>query len=254
MFKKMGLRNRVMLSGILVTVLGIGGAGGVSVWSAFQESRQEAGRSLMAISEGTSRQVAAFIQPAVDVAETVARMVEGGKTTGLPRTAIKGLAESIIHANPRFVGTTVAFEPNGYDGDDTAYKGKAPEQDAEGRFVPYYYNKKDGTVGIDPLIMTIEGGIEGWYLTPLKNGRTTLTPPYIYPVEGVDVLMATVSVPMMADGKGFGIATIDMPLTKMSEIIAGLKPFGTGQAMLIADNGTWAINPDPKRIGKPVGK
>jgi methyl-accepting chemotaxis protein len=250
----MGIRGKIVLAGILVTILGIGGAGAIAIWGAFDASRAEANRNLLAISDGTARQVGSFIQPAIDTAQTVARAVEGGRSSGLPRTAIGGLVQSVIHANQRFVGVTVAFEPNGYDNKDDAFKAVAPEQDEAGRYVPYFFNKKDGTVGVEKLIMTVEAGIDGWYLTPLKNARTTLTPPYIYPVEGVDVLMATVSVPMMADGKGFGIATVDMPLTKMSETIAALKPYGTGQVTLIADNGTWAINSDPKRIGKPVGK
>ncbi|GAB2179733.1 methyl-accepting chemotaxis protein [Dongia sp. agr-C8] len=250
----MGIRGKIVLAGIIVTLLGIGGAGGLALWGAFDASRTEANRSLLAISEGTARQVGGFIQPAIDIAQTVARTVEGGRANGLPRTAIRGLVTSVIGANKRFVGVTVAFEPDGYDGKDAEFKGVAPEQDEAGRYVPYFFNMKDGTVGVEKLIMTVEAGIEGWYLTPLKNARTTLTPPYIYPVEGVDVLMATISVPMQADGKGFGIATVDLPLTKMSETIAALKPFGTGQVMLIADNGTWAINPDAARIGKTVGK
>jgi methyl-accepting chemotaxis protein len=250
----MGIRGKIVLAGIIVTVLGIGGAGGIAIWSAFQASRQDAQRNLASISESTSRQVAGFIQPAIDTAQTIARMTEGGKASGLPRTAIRGLAESIIHANPRFVGTTVAFEPNGYDGKDAEFKGVAPEQDADGRFVPYYFNGKSGSVKVDTLIMTVEAGIEGWYLAPLKNARVMLTPPYVYPVEGEDVFMSTVSVPMIADGKGFGIATVDIALKKMSETINALMPYGNGQVMLIADNGTWVTSTDPARIGQTVGR
>ncbi|WP_374385220.1 methyl-accepting chemotaxis protein [Dongia sp.] len=248
----MGLRARVLLSGIVVLLIGILGAGGVAGWMAYDQAKSDAAANLTAIAEGTARQVTGNIQPAIDIAETIARAMEGGKATGLPRTAIQGLAVPIIHAHQNFVGTTIAFEPNGYDNNDAAFKGIAPEQDAEGRFVPYYYNKKDGTVGVDPLIMTIEAGIEGWYLTPMKNNRTTLTPPYIYPVEGEDVLMSTISVPMVADGKGFGIATIDMRLTKLTETLGAIKPMETGRVMLLSDNGIWAAVPDASRLGQTV--
>jgi methyl-accepting chemotaxis protein len=249
---KLGLRARVMLSGIAVLLAGIVGAGAVAGWMAYTQAKQDAAANLTAIALGTAQQVTGSIQPAVDIAETIGRAMEGGKASGLSRTAIKGLAMPIIHAHQNFVGTTIVFEPNGYDNNDAAFKGIAPEQDAEGRFVPYYYNKKDGTVGIDPLIMTVEAGIEGWYLTPMKNGRTTLTPPYIYPVEGEDVLMSTVSVPMVADGKPFGIATIDMRLTKLTETLGAIKPMGTGRVLLLSDNGIWAAHPDPKRLGQII--
>jgi len=269
---RIGLRARVMLSGIAVLVVGIAGAGAVAGWMAYAQAKEDAAANLKSIAIGTGRQVAGFIQPAVDVAETIAHAVEGGKSSALPRTAIKGLVVPIIRAHPEFVGATVAFEPSGYD-DDTPFKGTAPavdaagayvpfyvdsqqgtppENDADGRFVPYYYNTADKGVAIVPLVMTIEAGIEGWYLNPLKAARSMLTPPYIYPVDNVNVLMSTLSVPMMSDGKGFGIATIDLPLTKVTETLNGIKPMGDGRVLLLSDNAVWAANPDPERIGQTL--
>jgi methyl-accepting chemotaxis protein len=95
-------------------------------------------------------------------------------------------------------------------------------------------------------------GIEGWYLAPLRNNRTTLVAPYIYPVEGRDVLMSTVSVPIMADGKGIGIATVDFDMTKLQEKLAQIKPLGEGEVMLVSDSGTWSAIGDPKALGQPV--
>ncbi len=249
---RLGLRARVMLSGIAVLLIGILGAGGVAGWMAYDQAKDDAAAKLTEIAKGTARQVTGFIQPAVDVAETIGRAVEGGKKSGLPRTAIQGLVVPIIDSKPDYAGTTVAFEPNGYDNNDAAFKGIAPEQDAEGRFVPYYYNKSDGTVGVDPLIMTVEAGIEGWYLVPLKNMRTTLTDPYIYPIEQVDVLMSTVSVPLIADGKGFGIATIDMKMTKLTEELGKITPMDTGRVMLLSSGGIWAAVPNADRLGQTV--
>ncbi len=249
---RLGLRARVMLSGIAVLALGIAGAGIAAGFMAYNQAKEDAAANLTAIATGTALQVTGNIQPAIDIAETLGRAIEGGKASGLPRTAINGLVEPIIHAHKNFVGTTISFEPNGYDNNDDAFKGVKPEQDDAGRFVPYYFNKKDGTVGVDTLIMTIEAGIESWYLTPIKNNRTTLTPPYIYPVEGENVLMSTVSAPMVADGKPFGIATIDMRLTKLTEILGAIRPMGTGRVMLLSDNGIWAAVPDGARLGKTI--
>lgn len=249
---RMGLRTRVMLSGIAVLLVGILGAGGVVGWMAYNQAKDDAATNLSAIAEGTARQVTAAIQPAVDIAETIGRAVEGGKQNGLPRTAIQGLIVPIVGAHPDFAGSTVAFEPNGYDNNDLAFKGILPEQDAEGRFVPYYYNGSDGKVGVEPLIMTIEAGIEGWYLVPLQNMRTTLTDPYIYPIDNVPVLMATVSVPMIADNKGFGIATIDMRMTKLTESLGAIKPMETGRVMLLSSSGIWAANPTTDRLGQTI--
>ncbi|WP_374368109.1 methyl-accepting chemotaxis protein [Dongia sp.] len=248
---RIGLRARVLLSGIAVLLVGIAGAGGIAGWTAYQQAQADATDNLRAIAEGTARQVTGAIQPAVDIAETIGRSMEGAKKSGMPRTQIKDLVIPVIAAKPDYAGTTVAFEPNGYDNNDAAFAGQAPEQDEAGRFVPYYYNTPDG-VATDPLVMTIEAGIEGWYLVPLANKRTTLTPPYIYPIEGVDVLMSTVAVPMMDGDTAFGIATVDMKMTKLTEELAKIKPMGTGEVLLLSDNGIWAGHSDAARLGQTI--
>ena len=166
----------------------------------------------------------------------------------------KAYIPELKKSNYKGVTSTIAFEPNGYDGKDAEFAGQAPQQDAAGRYVPYYFNKADGTVGIEPLIMTVEAGIEGWYLTPLKNGRTTLVAPYIYPVEGKDVLMSTVSVPIKDGDKGIGIATVDFDMTKLQQALAAIKPLGVGEVMLVSDAGTWGAIADPKVLGQPVAE
>ena len=252
MLPNLKLRSRLILSGTAILLAGFAAAGGFAVWDSFEHASEEARRTMIAVAEGTAEQVINFIQPAIDTAETTARAVEGARNAGVPRTALGDIGTSVIAANKRFVGVTIAFEPNGYDGKDAEFAGQAPHHDAAGRYVPYYFNKADGTVGIEPLIMTVEAGIEGWYLAPLKNGRTTLVPPFIYPVEGKDVLMSTVSVPVMADGKGIGIATVDFDMTKLQETLAKIKPLGSGEVMLVSNVGTWSAIGDPKALGQPV--
>ena len=252
MFASLKLRSRLILSGTAILLTGFAVAGGYAIWELFDQAAEDAQRTVVAVAEGTTEQVVKYIQPAIDTAETAARAVEGARKAGVPRTALAEIGTSIIAANKRFVGVTIAFEPNGYDGKDAEFVGQAPQQDATGRYVPYYFNKADGSVGVDPLIMTLEAGIEGWYLTPLKNKRTTLVPPFIYPVEGKDVLMSTVSVPIIADGKGIGIATVDFDMTKLQEALAQIKPLGVGEVMLVSDAGTWSSIGDPKALGQPV--
>jgi methyl-accepting chemotaxis protein len=230
---------------------GIGGAGGVAGWTAYKQAESDAIDNLEAIAQGAARQVTGAIQPAIDIAETIGRAMEGAKQSAMPRTQIKDLVVQVIGAKPDYAGSTVAFEPNGYDGNDAAFAGQAPEQDAEGRFVPYYYNSDSG-VAIETLVMTVEAGIEGWYSIPLANKRTTLTPPYIYPIDNVPVLMATVSVPMMDGGKAFGIATIDMKMTKLTEELGQIRPMESGEVLLLSDNGIWAANPDANRLGEVI--
>jgi len=100
--------------------------------------------------------------------------------------------------------------------------------------------------------MTKEAGIENWYEKPLREKQTLITPPYIYPVNGKDVLMTTVSAVVKRGSDGIGIVTADLALNKIAEIIGGLKPFGEGSAALVGSGGLWVAHKDNNLLGKPA--
>ncbi|WP_193188518.1 methyl-accepting chemotaxis protein [Nisaea sediminum] len=248
----LGVRGRLILYVTLMLLVGYGVVGGYSVQKTFQEVARGSEQTVQAVAEGAVLNVQGFIQPAIDVAESIAQASEGAMRSGVTREQLGDVVSAIVVANRRFVGSTAAFEPNGYDGKDDAYKGKAPINDKDGRMVPYFYNKSGGGVGIEELVMTIEAGIEGWYLAPLNKNRTMVVDPYIYPVEGKDVLMTTISVPIRKSGKAVGIATIDMDMTRLREELSKIAPLGVGQLMLVSSAGIWASHPDASLLGKPV--
>ena len=55
---------------------------------------------------------------------------------------------------------------------------------AAGRFVPYFFYAPDGSIGIEQLDMRPEAGTDSWYDRPLREDRSLITPPYLYPVNG----------------------------------------------------------------------
>ncbi|PIO99350.1 methyl-accepting chemotaxis protein [Pleomorphomonas carboxyditropha] len=199
---------------------------------------------------GYTLEVRNKVDSAFALATTTARGVEGMVADGkADRDRIGAFMAAVIGAHPDLVGMTLAFEPDALDGADQAFK-THPYSDATGRFVPYFYNQPDGTVAVEKLVMTKEAGTEGWYDQPLRENRDLLTAPYIYPVNGKDVLMSTLSVVVHRSGKPIGIATADLPLTDISAFVSSLKPFDTGSVRLIGTGGLWVANPDAALIGK----
>ncbi len=248
----LGVRARLILSVVLMLLVGFGLVGGYAVQKTFQEVSSGAESTVEAVAENAVLNVQGFIQPAIDVALSIAQSAEGAMKSGVTREQFSDIASAVVAANPRFVGSTTAFEPNGYDGKDNDYKGKTPVNDKDGRMVPYFYNKSGGGVGIEELVMTVEAGIEGWYLAPLRRNTTMVVDPYLYPVEGKDVLMTTISVPIRKSGKAVGIATIDMDMTKLRENLARIRPLGVGELLLVSSDGIWASNPDASLLGSKV--
>lgn len=188
---------------------------------------------------------------AVQAAQAGARGISGLLAGGtVDRDALGGYVSAAVAARPDLVGMTLAFDPDALDGRDAEHVGH-PYSDEAGRFVPYFFNAADGTVGVEKLIMTPEAGTEGWYDRPMRENRDLITAPYVYPVEGVDVLMTTVSAVVRRDGRAIGIVTADVPLTELSARIGELRPFETGHVTLVAD-GLHVAHPDAARLGQPV--
>jgi len=189
---------------------------------------------------------------AIGRALTAGQAVEGLVGHGsVDRDTLGALVTRIVGDSPGLVGMTLAFEPNALDGRDAEFVGH-PYSDATGRFVPYFFRRADGSVGVEKLVMTKEAGTEGWYDLPVRENRSLITPPYVYPVEGKDVLMTTVSVVIRRDGKPIGIVTCDLALESVSAFVASLKPFGDGRMMLVGGDDLWIATDDPKLLGKPV--
>src|SRR5471032_2787091 len=51
-----------------------------------------------------------------------------------------------------------------------------------------------------------------WYTCPRDNKRTCLLDPYSDTVGGKEVLMTTISVPLLVDGKAIGVVGVDIAL------------------------------------------
>ena len=173
------------------------------------------------------------VELALSTATSSARGIEGMVAAGKASRDVLGqYMTGVVGAHRELLGMTLAFEPGALDGQDASFK-EHPYSDATGRFVPYFFNGSDGKVGVEKLVMTKEAGTEGWYDLPLRENRDLVTAPYIYPIEGKDVLMATLSVVLHRADKPIGIITADLPLTEISSYISSLKPFGTGSVRLI---------------------
>ncbi len=178
---------------------------------------------------------------------TVESMIKSGVAT---REGIAQVAIRVVEENPTLIGSTVAFEPNGLDGNDADNK-NGVYTDAAGRYVPYFFRQGNGKIGVEKLIMTKEAGIDGWYTAPLEANKSILTEPYIYPVEGVDVLMTTISVPIRdASGKAVGIVTSDIAMTDLQATMAAVKPLGAGHIKLTSPGGLYVYTPETDKLGQ----
>jgi len=150
------------------------------------------------------------------------------------------LVQSTVENNPEIFGSTFAFEPYTFN-PKLLY------------FAPYYY-RNNGKV-----TLTFLGSDSyryfylDWYQIPKELGFPVWSEPY-YDEGGGNIIMSTYSVPFYntIDGKTHfcGVATADISLTWLKDIVASVKIYQSGYAFLISQNGIIITHPEERFIMK----
>lgn len=149
------------------------------------------------------------------------------------RTSVIELEKEVLNTYPQIFGATVAFEPNAYDGKDAEYKGQK-EFGERGMCIPYSSRGDNGIVVEaaydDQTDMT-------WYNKPKELKGTYITEPTTYKVNGKDVSMVSLAMPIQDEnGKFLGVISLDYKLDTLENIIMEKAPLG-GTVELISNQG-----------------
>ncbi|MFN7090803.1 MAG: methyl-accepting chemotaxis protein [Allorhizobium sp.] len=166
------------------------------------------------------------------------------------RELVMAVLTKTLEGFPGAIGLSTGWEPNAFDGKDAEFVGK-PAHDQTGRFVPYIY-RAGGEIKTDVLVDYDTPGAGDYYQLPVKTGKTVLLEPYVYPVDGKDVLMTTISIPVMEYGKALGYVGADIDLDKTAADLAAKRPLGDGYIALLSSANAFVSHPDKAAMGKAL--
>ncbi|MBD9592535.1 methyl-accepting chemotaxis protein [Ensifer sp. ENS05] len=221
----------------------------VVFWLSYQQLRERSIAEMTNAASASARSVETKFAEAKTLANNIRSALYAVKGTGEPsRAEIETLMKRWIVDNPLAVGMSTGWEPNAFDGKDAEFVGK-PGHDATGRFVPYIARSGDKVIH-EALADYDKPGPGDYYQIPKKTGLDMVTEPYVYPINGKDVLMTSIMVPLKKDGAFIGVVGVDMALGELSTELAKLKPFGTGFVSLLSKDGSIISHPDAKVLGK----
>jgi len=213
------------------------------------------------------------LEVALDSARAMADTFEVSKLSGeqngslsLGRDQVNAILLNVLKGNPNFNGTYSCWEPNAIDGLDQNFTtGQNGNNAMTGRFTPYWTRSADGKIAVQPLVEydtndkhpngVLKGG---WYIGPRDTQKESVLGPLPYIVQGKQVWLATMSVPIIVDGKFIGVAGADYDLDFVQKISLQVDKElfgGKGEVAIISDQGLLVAESEhPDSIGEHFKK
>ena len=206
---------------------------------------------------------------ALDAARTMAdtfMLSKDKENSGLllGRDQINGILLKVLKNNPNFNGAYSCWEPDALDGRDAEFTtGRDGNNKITGRFTPYWNRDESGNIAVQPLVEydTMDrhpNGVlkGGWYIGPRENHTESVLDPFPYIVQGKQVWLTTLSVPILVDNTFFGVAGTDYNLNFVQEMAENVDKElfgGQGAVTIISFQGLVVADSEkPELIGSSM--
>ncbi|WP_447733927.1 methyl-accepting chemotaxis protein [Aeromonas veronii] len=200
---------------------------------------EEVSRSLQYQVERYAIQIASLMQNSYQIPLTVTAQIEAGMAKPelrLSRPQVESLLGSSLQQASGISSIYAQFEPDGYDGEDGNWLGGASHSVAGKGSLEVYFTKGQGGAVAQQAVDAAtseakldtslnEFGIRNseWYLCGRDTRQPCLMEPYLYEISpGNKMLMTSLTVPVLRDGKFVGLAGVDMNLPIFQQLAENL--------------------------------
>jgi methyl-accepting chemotaxis protein/methyl-accepting chemotaxis protein-1 (serine sensor receptor) len=249
LFKSATSRNifSVAACGVVTTLA----AGGVLFAIAYNNIREGSIEQMQQIAGANAAHVERSIQSGIQIIADLKTSLSTMRDNGNPDRAQSDLLlKNLLQNNKIALGIWTAWEPNAFDGKDKDFVGKEGH-DATGRYIPYWVRGGDKIIH-QPLTGYTQSGVGDYYILAHDAQKTMVLEPYIYAIDGKDVMMTTIANPVISGGKTVGVTGMDISLAATNEALSAVKPMGTGFLGLVTASGNIISHPDAALGGKTL--
>jgi methyl-accepting chemotaxis protein len=173
--------------------------------------------------------------------------------------------KTAFERNDKVLGIWLAFEPNALDGKDSEFANDAARQSNEaGRFATYWSRAAGASLNtimveedLTKTTLSVSGTpYNSWYTCPRDNKRTCLLDPYADTVGNKEMLMTTISVPLIVDGKAIGVVGVDIALDALQAAAVDSQRNlfnNAGHMLIVSGSGVLgADSSDATKVGKKI--
>jgi len=158
--------------------------------------------------------------------------LNGRLTVAQLREALISTARETLKKREKVLGLYVIMLPDALAGADADWRGqRALAGNETGRFALYWSQSQPGQLVQEVLseaqiaANTAPPGSEpenAWYTCPQTQKRICVVEPYTIEVEGRKVLMSSISIPLIVNGKALGVVGMDISLDTLQKLAANL--------------------------------
>jgi len=168
------------------------------------------------------------------------------------RALFYNMLESEFDSHPDILSLWVIWDNESLDDNNQSYIGNEKLGNESGRFAPVIYrvkNEKSITQSDEKDLQ------EDYYARPKNSGKQVVIDPYFDSYtnkEEDNILMTSLVVPIIKNGKFLGVVGIDLDLNFLNTITDNIKPLESGFAFLTGNNSAYITHPLKENVGKTI--
>lgn len=210
---------------------------------------------LQALAETQTLRTQRYFMDAYQYANGFTRLVQVLKAHGGSdlRAELTHQARASLAGNPDLIGLYVVFQPNALDHQDSQFVAQeAVGSNDSGRFSLYWSQPSPGNLEREamPEAMLADStvGANGaaqnrWLTCPQETAKACVVEPYLDEVNGRQVLMTSIALPLLEGGKVVGVVGLDIGLDNLQQLsLDGRQELfdGQGQVSIVSTTGLLA--------------
>src|SRR4051812_15267964 len=190
----------------------------ISTYIVSRESSSETTALSMDLGRSAVQNAAEAVKLRFNSAFNLARLVaQNAATLQAEKGGREALARAVMDSTrtaSELVGSWVEFAPDAFDADDGAnVASETLTHDGRGRVSIYAVNSPEGAKLQANSSPMVDINTQDYFGIPFRSGKETVIEPYSFPVNGKNVLMTSLAVPIVVNGKTIGVAGVDIDLT-----------------------------------------
>ncbi|OCT27942.1 chemotaxis protein [Pseudomonas putida] len=229
---------------------------------------QSARLRLQAHAETQSLRIQRYFMDAYQYGNGFARLVQVLRARGGDqlRSDLVKEAGAALAGNPDLIGLYLVFQPDALEHQDARFSGQAElGSNEQGRFSLYWSREDSGEVASEAMpesmLADTRVGANGsaynrWLTCPLETAKACVLDPYFDEVNGRQVLMTSIALPLLENGKVIGVLGLDIGLDNLQQLsLAGRQELfeGQGQVSIVSPVGLLAgHSQDASQLSKPL--